>query len=55
MDEPIFSRDVNGNAYQSGTVRSELWRYNFGPQRFPALLKITNGTVRSIVFEKSHG
>jgi len=55
MDEPVYSRDLNGNTYQSGNVRSELWRYNFGPEKFPALLKITNGTVRSISFEKSHG
>jgi len=53
VDEPIYSQDANGRSYQSGSVRSELWRYNFGPQKFPATLKITNGTVRSITFEKS--
>jgi len=53
IDEPIFSQDSSGRSYQSGSVRSELWRYDFGPQKFPAILKITNGAVRSITFEKS--
>jgi hypothetical protein len=53
LDEPIFSQDAHGRTYQSGSVRSELWRYNFGSQKFPATVKITNGTVRSITFEKT--
>lgn len=55
VDEPIYSQDANGTVYQSANVRSELWRYNFGPARLPALVKITNGIVRSITFEKSYG
>jgi hypothetical protein len=52
-DEPVWSRDQNGNIYQSGSTQWELWRYNFGPGRFPALLKIAGGFVQSITFEKS--
>jgi hypothetical protein len=55
IDEPIWAQDQNGNVYQSGTTRSELWRYNFGPSRFPALLKVAGGFVQSITFEKSYG
>jgi len=55
IEEPVWSQYPNGTVYQSGTTQSELWRYNFGPNRFPALLKITGGVVQSITFEKSHG
>jgi hypothetical protein len=55
LDEPIWSQNPNGTVYQSGTTQSELWRYNFGPNRFPAVLKITGGVVQSITFEKSYG
>ena len=53
INEPIWSQGPNGTVYQSGTTQSELWRYNFGPNRFPALLKIADGVVESIKFEKS--
>jgi hypothetical protein len=54
IDEPVWSRGVNGNVYQSGTAQSEIWRYNFGPGKFPAVLHIRDGVVESITFEKSH-
>jgi hypothetical protein len=53
IDEPVWSRGVNGNVYQSGNARSEIWRYNFGPGKFPALLRIRDGIVESITFEKN--
>lgn len=55
QDEPIWSQGPNGNLYQSGTRHSELWRYNFGPNTFPAVLTIADGVVQSITFEKSYG
>jgi hypothetical protein len=55
FEEPIWSLGPNGTVYQSGSTQSELWRYNFGPNRFPAVLKVTNGVVQSITFEKSYG
>jgi hypothetical protein len=55
VDEPIWSLGANGNTYQSGTTQSELWRYSFGPAKFPAVVKITAGVVKSITFEKSRG
>jgi Protein of unknown function (DUF2845) len=55
VDEPVWSQGPNGTVYQSGSTQSELWRYNFGPNRFPALLKIVGGVVQSITFEKSYG
>jgi hypothetical protein len=55
VDEPIWSQAPNGTIYQSGTSQSELWRYNFGPNKFPAVLKISGGVVTAITFEKSYG
>jgi hypothetical protein len=51
-DEPVWARGVHGNVYQSGSTRSEIWRYDFGPGKFPAMLRITDGIVESITFEK---
>lgn len=55
VDEPIWSQGPNGTVYQSGSTHSELWRYTFGPNKFPAVLKIADGVVQSITFEKSYG
>jgi len=55
ITEPVWSVGVNGAQYQSGTTSAELWRYNFGSAKFPALLKIVDGVVQSITFEKSRG
>jgi hypothetical protein len=52
VDEPVWATGVNGNVYQTGTTRSEIWRYNFGPSKFPALLRVRDGAVESITFEK---
>jgi hypothetical protein len=53
IDEPVWARGVNGNVYQSGNARAEIWRYNFGPGKFPAVLRISEGIVESITFEKN--
>jgi hypothetical protein len=36
-------------------AQAEIWRYNLGPTKFPAILRIVDGAVESITFEKSHG
>jgi hypothetical protein len=48
-------QDASGNFYQAGTIQSELWRYNFGPNKFPAVLKVSQGVIQSIQFEKNWG
>jgi hypothetical protein len=51
VDQPVWARGVNGYVYHSGNARSDIWRYNFGPGKFPAVLRISDGTVESITFE----
>ena len=55
VNEPVWARDSNGNLYQAGSTQSELWRYKLGEGQFPAILRITNGIVASIRFEKKWG
>jgi hypothetical protein len=53
LNEPFWARDVNGKIYQSVNARSDVWRYDFGPGKFPAMLRISDGIVESITFEKN--
>lgn len=53
ITEPVWARAVNGNLYQSGTTQSQIWRYDRGPRQFPAILKITDGVLQSLEFDKS--
>jgi hypothetical protein len=53
INEPVWARDVNGRVYPSVNARSDVWRYNFGPGKFPAMLRIIDGIVESITFEKN--
>ncbi len=55
VNEPVWAQDTNGNLYQAGTTQSELWRYKLGEGQFPAILRITNGIVAAIRFEKKWG
>ncbi len=55
VSEPVWIRAADGTLYQTGVEQWELWRYNRGPRQFPAILKIADGLVRSIEFEKSPG
>ena len=52
INEPFWARGVNGNVYQSVNTRSGVWRYDFGRGKFPAMLRINDGIVESITFEK---
>jgi hypothetical protein len=55
ITEPVWVRNVDGYVYQTGTTESQIWRYDRGPRKFPARLKIADGVVQSIQFEKSAG
>ena len=55
VNEPVWARDSSGNLYQAGSTQSELWRYKLGEGQFPAILRITNGVVAAIRFEKKWG
>jgi hypothetical protein len=55
VNEPVWARGANGAMYQAGNAQAEIWRYNLGPTKFPAILRIVDGAVESITFEKSHG
>ena len=55
INTPVFTLGANGTSYPTGNTQSELWRYTFGTSKFPALVRITDGVVESITFEKSHG
>jgi hypothetical protein len=50
--EPVYSAE----GYATGEIaETQIWRYNRGPGQFPAILKIANGVVQSIDFEKHYG
>lgn len=49
--EPVY---VHGYATGEFT-ETQIWRYNRGTGQFPAILKIADGLVQSIKFEKHYG
>ena len=53
--EPIWAGGVYGGAHQVGTSQTQIWRYDRGPRQFPAVMKIADGVVQSIEFEKNPG
>jgi hypothetical protein len=53
ITEPVWARAVNGRVFQTGTTQAQVWRYDRGPRQFPAILKINEGIVQSIDFDKS--
>jgi len=46
---------ATGGAHQVGTSETQIWRYDRGPRQFPAVMKIADGVVQSIEFEKNPG
>ena len=49
--EPVYVR-----GYATGEVaETQIWRYYRGPEQFPAILKIADGIVQSIKFDKRPG
>lgn len=54
ITEPIYATNANGGTYPTGEIgQTEVWRYDRGPQSFPAILKIVDGKVQSIHFVKT--
>ena len=53
ITEPVWARGLNGKVFQTGTTQAQIWRYDRGPRQFPAILKINEGIVQSIDFDKS--
>jgi len=54
ITEPIYASNGNGGTYPTGEVsRTEVWRYDRGPQSFPVIIKIADGVVQSIRFVKT--
>jgi Protein of unknown function (DUF2845) len=50
--EPVYSAE----GYATGEIaETQVWRYYRGPGQFPAILKIADGVVQSIEFEKHYG
>jgi hypothetical protein len=53
VEEPVQARGVNGQVYQVGTTRHEVWRYRRSQGSFPAVLTFDeNGVLKKIDFEK---
>ncbi|TLZ27727.1 MAG: DUF2845 domain-containing protein [Gammaproteobacteria bacterium] len=52
---PAGSGHATGGAHQVGTSETQIWRYDRGPRQFPAVMKIADGVVQSIEFEKNPG
>jgi Protein of unknown function (DUF2845) len=48
---PVWERDTNGTSYMFINARSDVWRYELGPGKFPAQVRIVDGVVDSITFE----
>ena len=50
--EPVYSAE----GYATGEIaETQIWRYYRGPGQFVAILKIADGVVQSIEFEKHYG
>ncbi len=52
VSEPIMARRRDGSAYQVGTTRQEIWRYQRAPGKFPAVLTFEDGVLKKLEFEK---
>ena len=53
VEEPVQARGANGQVYQVGTTRHEVWRYRRSQGSFPAILTFDeNGVLKKIDFEK---
>ncbi|MDB6089346.1 MAG: hypothetical protein JWN85_2130 [Gammaproteobacteria bacterium] len=53
INEPVWARDVNGRVYPFLNAQLDVWRYSFGPGKFPARVRINDGIVESITFESN--
>lgn len=47
-EEEVWSRNVHGGSYRSGTTIVEYWMYDRGSRAAPIRVKIVDGKIRSI-------
>jgi hypothetical protein len=47
-EEEVWSRNVHGSSYRSGTTVVEYWTYDRGSRAAPIRVKIVDGKIRSI-------
>jgi hypothetical protein len=52
IKEPVMARRPNGTTFQVGISEMEIWRYNRGSGKFPAVLTFDGGKLRKLEFEK---
>jgi hypothetical protein len=49
--EPLYASSDGGGSYPTGQVGyRQVWRYDRGPMKFPAVINIADGVVQSIRF-----
>ena len=54
LTEPVYASSEGGGSHPTGDVAlTEVWRYQRGAGSFPVLIKIADGIVQSIRFDKS--
>jgi hypothetical protein len=53
IKEPIRARNATGGTRIVGETHVEIWRYDRGSGKFPALLKFEEGVLKVLEFEKS--
>jgi hypothetical protein len=47
-EEDVWTRNVNGGSYRSGTTVVEYWTYDRGSRAAPIRVKIVDNKIRSI-------
>lgn len=53
ITEPVRARTPAGGTRVIGTTEKEIWRYERGSRRFPAILTFEEGVLKKLEFEKS--
>ncbi|HEY8509281.1 MAG TPA: DUF2845 domain-containing protein [Steroidobacteraceae bacterium] len=52
ISEPVRARRPNGTTYVTGTTMVDVWRYDRGSRKFPAVLTFREGVLKKIEYEK---
>jgi hypothetical protein len=52
ITEPVRAATSLGGTQQVGTYTYEIWRFSRGAGKFPALLRIEGGVVKTIEYER---
>jgi hypothetical protein len=53
ITEPVRARTPAGGSRVIGTTEKEIWRYERGSRKFPAILTFEEGVLKKLEFEKS--